>query len=152
MAIHFKCIPFEKLTLHELYSVLALRTEVFVVEQNCPFQDADGMDLMAWHCLGTNDEGQLVAYTRLFDYNISFAGYASIGRVVTSPKARAKGAGKQLMQVSIDYCKQLFGNVPIKIGAQTYLLRFYESLGFVSTGEAYLEDNIPHVKMVYQHK
>ncbi|TAF96723.1 MAG: GNAT family N-acetyltransferase [Cytophagia bacterium] len=150
MGLSFKCVTFNQLTLKELYAILALRAEVFVVEQNCPFQDPDGQDLVAWHCLGTSESGQLLAYTRLFDKDVSFAGYASIGRVVTSPSARATGMGKQLMQVSIDYCQQLFGPMPIKIGAQTYLLRFYESLGFVSTGKTYLEDNIPHIKMVME--
>lgn len=146
--IKFKCISFDQLTLRELYDLLALRNEVFVVEQNCPFQDADGQDFLAWHCLGTNETGELLAYTRLFDENISYEGYTSIGRVVTSPKARGAGAGRDLMQVSIDYCAQLFGQKPIKIGAQVYLLKFYESLGFVATGEEYLEDGIPHVSMV----
>jgi len=148
MPLSFKCVPFQQLTLRELYDLLALRAEVFVVAQNCPFQDPDGKDFEAWHCLGTNDAGQLVAYTRLFDQNLVYPGFASIGRVVTSPHARAAGAGRQLMHVSIDYCQKLFGQKPIKIGAQTYLLRFYESLGFASTGEEYLEDTILHTTMI----
>ena len=148
MPLAFKCVPFQELTLRELYDLLALRAEVFVVEQNCPFQDPDGKDFVAWHCLGTNETGQLVAYTRLFDQDLAYPGFVSIGRVVTSPRARATGAGRQLMHASMDYCQKLFGQKPIKIGAQTYLLRFYESLGFVSTGEEYLEDNIPHTAMI----
>ena len=145
--LQFKCIPFDQLTLRELYDLLALRTEVFIVEQNCVFQDADGKDALAWHCLGTNEQGELMACTRLFDIDVSYRGYVSIGRVVTSPKARGAGAGRELMRASIAYCEELFGSKPIKIGAQTYLLKFYESLGFVATGEEYLEDEIPHIGM-----
>ena len=89
-----------------------------------------------------------MAYTRLFEKSIYYEGFVSIGRVVTSPKARGGGIGKILMQKSIEYCRQLFGNEPIKIGAQVYLLKFYESLGFQSIGQDYLEDGIEHTIMV----
>ena len=148
MPITFKCIRFEALSLQELYEVLALRNEVFIVEQNCPFQDLDGKDQSAWHCLGFDNSQKLVAYTRLFEKSIYYEGFVSIGRVVTSPKARGGGIGKILMQKSIEYCRQLFGNEPIKIGAQVYLLKFYESLGFQSIGQDYLEDGIEHTIMV----
>ena len=148
MPITFKCIRFEALSLQELYEVLALRNEVFIVEQNCPFQDLDGKDQLAWHCLGFDNNQKIVAYTRLFGKSIYYDGFVSIGRVVTSPQARGGGIGKILMQKSIEYCQQLFGNEPIKIGAQVYLLKFYESLGFKSIGQDYLEDGIGHTIMV----
>lgn len=147
--LYFSCLPFHQLTPRELYDAMALRQEVFVVEQNCPYLDADGKDPDAWHLFGRDAGGRLIAYTRLLPEGVSYPGYTSIGRVVSAPAARGTGAGREVMQRSIDLCRHLFGPLPIKIGAQTYLLRFYESLGFVSTGEAYLEDGIPHTKMIF---
>lgn len=148
MKITFKCVPFEQLSLIELYKAMILRQEVFVVEQNCPFVDADGKDPLAWHCMGSNENGELMAYTRLFDTDVYYDGYTSIGRVVSSSKARGTGIGKVLIQKSIEYCVELFGDKPIKIGAQKYLEKFYESFGFKSTGEDYLEDGILHTYMI----
>lgn len=144
----FSCLHFDELSAAQLYEILALRQEVFVVEQNCPYQDCDGRDPDAWHLTGRDENGRLVCYTRLLPEGISYKGYTSIGRVVSSPSVRGTGAGKQLMKESIRKCVQLFGNQPVKIGAQTYLLKFYESFGFRSTGEEYLEDGIPHTKMI----
>ncbi len=146
--LNFSCLPFDQLTPLELYDIMALRQEVFVVEQNCPYLDADGKDPHCWHLTGRNDEGKLVCYTRLLPKGLAYDDYASIGRVVSSPSVRGTGIGKILMQQSIDTCIRLFGNQPIKIGAQSYLLRFYEGFGFRSTGEEYLEDGIPHTKMI----
>lgn len=146
--LHFSCVPFEQLTVRELYDIMALRQEVFVVEQNCPYLDADGKDLHAWHLMGRDPDLRLLAYTRLLPVGVSYEGYCSIGRVVSSPAARGTGGGRAVMQRSIELCRHLFGPAPIKIGAQTYLLRFYESLGFRSTSEEYLEDGIPHTKMI----
>ncbi len=146
--LHFTCVPFSQLSVFELYDILALRQEVFVVEQNCPYLDCDGKDQASWHLSGRDETGKLVAYTRLLPKGVSYEAYCSIGRVVSAPSARGTGAGRILMQKSIDMARQLFDNEAIKIGAQTYLLRFYESFGFVSTGEEYLEDGIPHTKMV----
>lgn len=150
--LRFSCLPFDQLTPKELYAIMALRQEVFVVEQNCPYLDADGKDLYAWHLSGLDAGNNLLAYTRLLPEGISYEGYTSIGRVVSAPAARGTGAGRAVMRQSIDMCRHLFGPLPIKIGAQTYLLRFYESLGFRSTGEEYLEDGIPHTKMVLTFK
>ncbi len=144
----FSCLPFQDLSPAELYDIMALRQEVFVVEQNCPYLDADGKDPASWHLMGRNERGQLLCYTRLLPEGISYPGFTSIGRVVSSPTVRGTGVGRVLMHRSIEMCRHLFGNLPIKIGAQTYLLRFYESFGFESTGEEYLEDGIPHTKMV----
>ncbi len=148
--LRFSCYPFDQLSQYELYEIMALRQAVFVVEQNCAYLDADGKDLRSWHLMGRNDEGELLCYTRLLPEGLSYAGYTSIGRVVSSPAARGTGAGKALMQRSMDMCLLLFGPKPIKIGAQSYLLQFYEGFGFKSTGEAYLEDGIPHTKMTWE--
>lgn len=150
--LYFSCLPFDQLTPRELYAIMALRQEVFVVEQNCPYLDADGKDIEAWHLMGRDEGGRLLAYTRLLPEGVSYPGYSSIGRVVSAPVARGTGAGRLVMQRSIDLCRHLFGPLPVKIGAQTYLLRFYESLGFRSTGEEYLEDGIPHTKMILTFK
>jgi ElaA protein len=144
----FSCLPFDELSPKLLYEILALRQEVFVVEQNCPYQDCDGKDLPSWHLMGRDASGKLICYTRLLPKGIAYENYVSIGRVVSAPAARGTGAGKTLMEKSIQMCRQLFGKQPIKIGAQTYLLKFYEGFGFQSTGEEYLEDGIPHTKMI----
>lgn len=146
--ISFSCLSFDQLRPAELYEILALRQEVFIVEQNCPYLDCDGKDLQSWHLMGRDETGKLICYTRLLPEGLSYQGYTSIGRVISAPQARGTGAGKILMERSIDMCYHLFGRQPIKIGAQTYLLKFYESFGFQSTGEAYLEDGIPHTKMI----
>lgn len=146
--LQFSCIPFDLLTAGELYQIMALRQEVFVVEQNCPYLDADGKDLHAWHLMARDGEGCLLAYTRLLPEGVSYPGYTSIGRVVSAPAARGTGAGREIVRRSIAMCRHLFGETPIKIGAQSYLLAFYSSLGFRSTGEEYLEDGIPHTKMI----
>jgi len=139
--------PFDGLTLAELYALLQLRSEVFVVEQTCAFQDIDGLDQAAHHLLGYTAAGELAAYARLFDAGISYA-QVSIGRVVTSPRYRRFGLGRQLLGQALGQCAALFGPQPIKIGAQLYLQAFYESFGFVQQGEGYLEDGIPHIYMV----
>ena len=146
----FTCKPFADLSVFELYDIMALRQEVFVVEQNCPYLDADGKDLPSHHLQCRNAQGKLVAYTRLLPVGVSYPTYASIGRVVSSPSLRGTGIGKMLVAESLAKIKQLFGDAPIKIGAQSYLLQFYENQGFVSTGEAYLEDGIPHTKMMWK--
>ena len=136
---------FQELTPDELYALLRLRAEVFVVEQTCAFQDLDNKDQPSYHLLGFLQD-ELVAYTRLVPPGISYTA-ASIGRVVTSPAHRKKGFGKLLMQESIKVCDQLFGKNTIMIGAQCYLIEFYSSLGFVPSGEVYLEDGIEHIEM-----
>ena len=145
MQIHWTLKKFEDLTPHQLYAALQLRNEVFVVEQNCVFQDADDKDQASHHLLGyINDK--LVAYTRLVPPGVIYD-EPSIGRVVTLPSVRGSGAGKMLMQESIDKVYDLFGREPIKIGAQLYLKKFYEGFGFLQISEAYLEDGIPHIYM-----
>lgn len=137
---------FNDLTPSELYAILQLRNEVFVVEQNCVFQDADDKDQHCKHLMGWL-EGRLVAYTRLVPPGVSYT-EPSIGRVITSPSVRRTGAGKELMKRSIDAVKVLYGNIPQRIGAQLYLKEFYASFGFIVAGEIYLEDGIEHIEMV----
>jgi ElaA protein len=139
--------PFSALTVDELYAILRLRSEVFVVEQNCVFLDMDNNDQIAYHTMGWIGQ-DLVASTRLFDVDQSYPGYQSIGRVVGSPKYRGIGAGKALMQYSIAECERLFGKASIKIGAQLYLKKFYEEQGFEKSGEMYYEDAIEHIPMI----
>lgn len=150
MHIHWVLKKFDDLTPHELYAILQLRNAVFVVEQTCVFQDADGMDQGSYHLMGF-DGAALVAYTRLLPPGLGYE-QASIGRVVTAPPVRRYGAGKKLMQQSIDAVYELFGKGPIKIGAQLYLKKFYESFGFVQTGDRYLEDGIAHIHMLKEFR
>ena len=137
---------FDDLSPLELYKIMQLRNEVFVAEQNCVYQDADNKDQSSWHFMGWGDD-KLIAYTRILPPGLVYAG-ASIGRVVTSPSARRGGIGRELMKKSIEQVKKLFGKIPVKIGAQLYLKKFYTSLGFQPTSEIYLEDNIEHIEMV----
>ena len=139
---------FDSLTPHELYAILRLRTEVFVIEQNCIFQDMDNKDQPCYHLMCWQDE-LLIAYTRLVPPGISYK-EPSIGRVVTSPAARNGGIGKLLMEKSIEEIIQLYGKTPIKLGAQLYLKNFYESLGFMQTSDIYDEDGINHIEMIRQ--
>ena len=145
MEITFKIKRFNELSTLELYSLLQLRSEVFVVEQNCVYQDVDGKDDNAIHVLGFLDN-ELASYSRIFHKGIYFE-EASIGRVVVSPKLRDKKLGHDLMQVSIAAVKEHFKEHNITISAQEYLKKFYESHGFVQTSEMYLEDDIPHIQM-----
>lgn len=137
---------FNELTVQELYAILQLRIEVFVVEQNCVFQDLDYKDQKAYHLLGYTDN-KLAAYTRLLPAGFPYT-EASIGRVVTAPFARNSGIGKKLMSESIDTLFRLYGRQAIRIGAQLYLKKFYESFGFQQTSEVYLEDGIEHIEML----
>ncbi len=147
MKQQMECLPFEQLTVYQLYEIMALRQEVFVVEQNCPYLDADGKDLKGWHLMLRNETGKLIAYARLLPKGVSYE-HSAIGRIISAPSARGTGAGRQLVQAAIEECYRLFGKEPIKIGAQTYLLRFYQSFGFEVVSEEYLEDGIPHVEMI----
>ena len=136
---------FEELNLDELYDILQLRNEVFIVEQNCVYKDIDGKDQPAWHLMAKEND-KLVAYTRILPPGVSYSDPA-IGRVVTSSSKRRSGLGRELMKRSIEACEKLFGKISISLSAQVYLQNFYESLGFIVAGEEYLDDGIPHIKM-----
>ena len=137
---------FHELSPLELYEILKLRSQVFVVEQNCVFLDMDDRDQMAHHLQGRIN-GQLAAVVRILPPGLAYE-EPSIGRVVSSPLFRRKGVGIELMKKAIEETISLYGQVAIKIGAQLYLKKFYESFGFVQCSETYLEDDIPHIKMI----
>lgn len=138
---------FYELSPYELYSIMQLRNEVFVVEQNCVFQDADNKDQDSYHFTGWLNE-KLVAYARLLPSEIDHNDYIFIGRVVTSPSVRGSGIGKELMLRSIEQINNLFGIVSIRISAQLYLKNFYAEFGFQQTSNIYTEDGIEHIEMI----
>lgn len=147
MNLEWQLKSWDELTSNELYEILALRIRVFVIEQNCPYQDADGKDKKSLH-LFAMDENQICrACLRLVKPGVSYDEW-SIGRVATDQEVRRLGVGKELMQRGMDYL-HLRGNPPIRISAQSYLQKFYESFGFVKIGEEYLEDDIPHIEMLF---
>jgi ElaA protein len=139
---------FYELDLDELYGILKLRQEVFVVEQDCPYIDTDGHDQAGHHVMIFEDDN-LVAYSRILPKGSTYKGYASIGRVISAQSHRGKGLGREVMQVSLMIAKELWPEEEIKISAQVYALPFYRSLGFKEVGEEYLEDGIPHMGMIY---
>ncbi|MCK8523680.1 GNAT family N-acetyltransferase [Aquimarina sp. D1M17] len=146
MSVLFSVKRFDELSTVELYKILRLRAEVFVVEQDCVYQDIDNKDQRALHVIGyKNDE--VVAYTRIFDVGDYFEN-ASIGRVVVAEKERQFGYGHDLIKESISAVADHFKTETIKISAQTYLKKFYTSHGFNQVGEEYLEDGIPHIAMI----
>ena len=140
---------FDDLTARGLYDLLRLRSEVFVVEQDCAYQDLDGRDAAALHLRIVGADG-LLAYTRLLAPGLAHAGECAIGRVVVSPRARGLGLGRRVMAESVAACRTRWPGVDIVIHAQTYLLAFYRSFGFVVEGAEYLEDGIPHHTMRLQ--
>jgi ElaA protein len=149
MKIDYQCRSFQALSLDQLYAIMVLRQEVFVVEQHCPYLDADGQDQAAHHLMGYDEQGRLATYVRILPSGVSYENYASIGRVVTASFARGRGLGRPLMQTAIEQLHQFYGvNTPIKLSAQAHLQDYYGSLGFEAVGEMYLEDGIPHVGMV----
>lgn len=148
MDINWSCKNFIDLTPNELYEILKLRIAVFVVEQNCVFQDCDDKDQGSWHLMGWNGK-ELVAYARLLPPALGYP-QPSIGRVITAASQRGMGAGKKLMEIAIQKTHELFGKQPITIGAQLYLKEFYASFGFIQSGDIYLEDGIEHIKMARQ--
>ena len=146
MKLQFKIKRFNELSTTELYELLQLRSEVFVVEQNCVYQDIDGKDEKALHLLGEVDH-KIIAYSRLFNANDYFEN-ASIGRVAISKKFRAQKWGHDMIQEGIAGIHNAFGKQSITISAQLYLKKFYEINGFQQVSEMYLEDGIPHIEML----
>ena len=146
MKIYIK--KFKELTVDETYKILKLRSEVFVVEQNCIYQDLDGKDELAIH-LFYKKKNEIIAYTRIFKKGDYYKENPSIGRVVVSKKERGKEIGKSIMKESILYIKNNYNNKSIELSAQKYLDKFYKELKFYSQGEDYLEDGIPHQRMFY---
>jgi len=140
---------FDELTLDEFHNILQLRINVFIVEQNCPFPELDGKDKRAYHLFAFKEDNptEIIAYTRIFKPG-DYYKKAAIGRVVVHPDFRKDGLGYKLIVKSVSQIKKLFKTTSIKIGAQTYLKKFYNSLGFIKEGEDYIEDGIPHIYMV----
>ncbi|WP_158799515.1 GNAT family N-acetyltransferase [Pedobacter sp. L105] len=140
------CKPFDSLTVKELYAILRLRSEIFVVEQKCVFLDMDNIDQSCQHLMLYHNK-ELIAYARIVPSGLSYQ-QPSIGRIVTSSVVRGKGFGKELVKLAIENCERLYGKKQIKIGAQLYLKTFYGSFGFTSVGEVYDEDGIDHIHMI----
>lgn len=151
MNITFTAIPFQILNVFQLYDILQLREEVFIIEQNCIYKDIDNYDKKSLHLLGYNDENILVAYARILPPNLKYKD-ASIGRVVTKLSNRNLGLGRKLMNEAINTIKTNHENSDITISAQYHLHAFYESLGFNRVGEIYDEDGIPHIEMKFKAK
>ncbi len=137
---------FSQLTTQELYDILKLRSAVFVVEQNCIYQDLDDMDQEAYHVY-CKEEGEVIGCLRVIDRGKRLD-EVSLGRVISA--RRRSGLGTKLMQMGIAVAKEKFGATKIKIGAQLYAKPFYEGVGFVQVSEQYLEDGIPHIYMMYE--
>lgn len=148
MKLDIQIKTFHELTPLELYQILKLRCEVFIVEQNCPYLDEDDKDIQAMHIMGFY-KGKLAAYTRILPPGLSY-NEASIGRVVTHTDYRKFGFGKHIMLISIQMIQQHFQTEQIVISAQQYLEKFYQNLGFRTESDMYLEDDIPHIQMRYQ--
>lgn len=142
----WKIKSFEKLAIKELYAILKIRQEVFIVEQTCYYLDADGYDEKAIHIWGEKDE-EIVAYCRIFEPKIKYP-ESSLGRVLTNPSYRNLKLGKVLLKIALNTIDTKFDTPNVRISAQDYLLRFYSEFGFISTGVEYLEDNIPHTEML----
>lgn len=147
LPLHWQCLPFAALNTAQLYELLALRSEVFVVEQQCVFLDIDGVDREVWHLLGHGDDGRLLAYARLLPPGLKSPTDAVIGRVVTATAARGSGTGRALMAEAVAHCERLWPGQALTLHAQAHLQAFYGSFGFVQVAEPYLEDGILHIEM-----
>ncbi len=139
---------FEELTLSEIYEILRLRNEVFVVEQNCAYQDCDGKDINSYH-LYSEDNGRIISYLRIIDKGVSY-NEVSIGRVLVRKNYRGKGISRQMMIEAIKFIEQTLNEKEIRIQAQAYLIEFYKSFGFIEISGEYTEDGIPHIDMLYK--
>jgi len=148
MNLNFQFKHFKELSTLEFHDLIALRIKVFVIEQNCPYQDLDGKDKKSYHVICRDGKGDIVATSRILPPGLSYDEVA-IGRVVVCDFIRGTGAGHALMEESMKFSKEEFGEVPIRISAQKHLDKFYEKHGFISTGKEYLEDGIPHLEMLY---
>lgn len=143
MELHWHNRAFAELSAAQLYAIVALRERVFIVEQNCPYLDADGLDLGAHHLCAESVQGALHGYLRIVPAGAKFDEVA-LGRIVTAPEARGTGLGRELVRRGLD----AVGNVPVRIGAQAHLERFYGEFGFCRASDVYDEDGIPHIEML----
>ncbi|WP_270304841.1 GNAT family N-acetyltransferase [Terrisporobacter petrolearius] len=146
--MNWKIKKFNELNIEEIYKILALRNEIFIVEQDCPYLDCDDKDLNSYH-LFLRENGEIVSYLRILEKGVSYD-EISIGRVAVKKSYRGKGISRKMMQKAIEFIENNLSENTIKIQAQAYLLDFYSSLGFKAVSEEYLEDNIPHIDMIYK--
>lgn len=149
--MHWEIKHFQDLEVQELYQILALRAEIFVVEQDCIYQDCDGKDINSYHVMGKNDYGDLAAYLRVIPPEISYD-EASIGRVVVKKDYRRSRIGQELLEQGIQWIKRNFTGNSIRISAQAYITAYYEKVGFAIVSDEYLEDGIPHVEMFLKYE
>jgi ElaA protein len=148
MVVSWQIKHYSELSVNEFHDIIALRIAVFVVEQNCPYQELDGKDKKAYHLIGRNGKGDIIATLRILPAGVSY-NEASIGRVVTSEAARGQGSGHQLMKEAHRFVQEEFGDsTPVRLSAQTHLTSYYEKHGYRDTGKHYLEDGIPHTEML----
>ncbi len=147
MKVNWEYKKFEELSNHELYEILRLRIEIFMIEQECLYSECDNKDFEGLHLLGRDEEGELIAYTRILPPGLRFE-EASIGRVAVSKKGRGKGVARDMMLRAIEYISKTLNHDKVRISAQEYLLKFYQELGFKVVSDIYSEDGIPHAEMV----
>lgn len=146
--MNWKIKKFNELNIEEIYKILALRNEIFIVEQECPYLDCDDKDLNSYH-LFLRENGEIVSYLRILEKGVSYD-EISIGRVAVKKSYRGKGISRKMMLKAIEFIENNLSENTIKIQAQAYLLDFYRSLGFNAVSDEYLEDNIPHIDMIYK--
>lgn len=146
--LNFQIKHFNELSLIEFHDLIALRVKIFVVEQNCSYLELDGKDKLCYHVICRNGTGEIIATARILPQGISYD-EVSIGRVVTDESVRGKGEGHLLMKACMEFIRKEFGHIPVRISAQAHLEKFYNAHLFFSTGMEYLEDDIPHVEMLY---
>lgn len=151
MILDWQIKHFSEISIAEFYDLIALRIKIFVVEQNCPYQELDGKDKKAYHLVGRDGFGKIVATARILPKGISYE-EVSIGRVAIDDSARNKGNGHVLIEKCMQYIDEEFGATNVRISAQSHLEKYYQKHGFVSTGKTYLEDDIPHVEMLFELK
>tara|TARA_B100001287_G_scaffold188125_1_gene158850 strand:+ start:226 stop:690 length:465 start_codon:yes stop_codon:yes gene_type:complete len=149
MNIEKNVAHYSQLNIDHFHDIIALRIKIFVIEQDCPYQDLDGKDKVGYHLFYTNNKDEVVAATRILPQNISYA-EVSIGRVVVDKDYRGLGLGDLIMKESMNFVQAEFGQVNIRLSAQKHLENYYGKHGFASTGKEYLEDGIPHVEMLYE--
>lgn len=151
MHLNWQIKHYNDLTLNEFHDLIALRIAIFVVEQNCPYQELDGKDKKSYHMICRDGMGNLAGTARILSPGIAYPDASAIGRVVIREDLRGEGHGHTLMNKCVEFCTKEFGDTPIRISAQKHLENYYAEHNFVSTGKEYLEDGIPHVEMIYTH-
>lgn len=151
MILDWQIKHFSEISIAEFHDLIALRIKIFVVEQNCPYQELDGKDKKAYHLIGRDGFGNIVATARILPKGISYQ-EVSIGRVAIDVSARNNGNGHVLMEKCMQYIQEEFGATNVRISAQNHLEKYYQKHGFVSTGKTYLEDDIPHLEMLFELK